>query len=276
MLVKIAAVQAQMGRRLTLEEKIHIFKQRPDFLCLPEYYLLDETVTDYHRAALNRADYIDYLQRLSDELSTCIVGGTVVEADAGKLYNTGYIIDRGTILASYRKRFPVPGELAKGISPGTEGIVTEVDGVRIGMMICGDVFYPHLYDEMRAQETDVIFVPTTSLYRPDDSLSQKKLRDRRYFLNGAQASCAYVIKVCGVGTIFSRPLQGRSLVAAPWGILAQVPMHEELQRRVLLTTVDIHELREFRRKAYTQQSESSAVEPPLGDYASVYFDRSRE
>ncbi|MBK7140704.1 MAG: carbon-nitrogen hydrolase family protein [bacterium] len=254
MLVKVVAVQAMMGGRITLEEKIHIFKQRPDFVCLPEYYLIDPTVTDYQRAALRQNEYLDYLCRLSDELHTCIVGGSIVEAAEGKLFNTSFVIDHGSILGKYRKRFPVPGELAKGISPGSDNLVVTLDGVRFAMMICGDVFYPHLYDELREAGADIIFVPTTSLYRPDDSLSQKKNRDQKYFLAGASQACAYVVKVCGVGEIFGRPLQGRSLIAAPWGILQQTTMYEESQSRILTTTLDINEVREFGQKLQASQA----------------------
>jgi predicted amidohydrolase len=253
MLIKVMAVQAHMGERLTLEEKIHIFKQRPDFVCLPEYYLIDPSITDYHRAAMCQPEFLDYLCRLSDELHTCIVGGTIVEADSDRLYNTAYVIDRGSILGKYRKRFPVPGELARGISPGQENLVITIDGVKIAMMICGDVFYPHMYDELRDAGADIIFVPTTSLYRPDDSLSQKRDRDHRYFLAGAAQARAYVVKVCGVGEIFGRPLQGRSLIAAPWGILQQTSMYEESQCRMLTATLDIAEVREFGHKLQTNQ-----------------------
>ncbi len=248
MLVKVVAVQAVMGGRLTLEAKIHIFKQRPDFVCLPEYYLIDHMVTDYQRAALRQNEYLDYLCRLSDELHTCIVGGTIVEAAEGHLYNTAFVIDRGSILGKYRKRYPVPGELAKGISAGSENFVMNFDGIRVGMMICGDVFYPHMFDELRNDGADIIFVPTTSLYRPDDSLSQKKHRDQKFFLAGAAQASAYVVKVCGVGEIFGRPLQGRSLIAAPWGILQQTTMYEEQQQRILTATLDIAEVREFGQK----------------------------
>jgi predicted amidohydrolase len=169
------------------------------------------------------------------------------------LYNTAYVIDRGSILGKYRKRFPVPGELARGISPGQENLVITIDGAKIAMMICGDVFYPHMYDELRDAGADIIFVPTTSLYRPDDSLSQKRDRDHRYFLAGAAQVRAFVVKVCGVGEIFGRPLQGRSLIAAPWGILQQTSMYEESQCRMLTATLDIAEVREFGHKLQTNQ-----------------------
>lgn len=255
-LVKIVAVQAQMGKRLSLEAKIHIFKQRPDFVCFPEYYLLDPDITDYQRAAVRQSDYLDYLNRLSDELQTCIVGGTVVEATHAALYNSAYLFDRGRELGVYRKRYPVPGELAKGIASGSANLVVEVDAVRVGMMICGDVFYPHLYDELRDERADIIFIPTTSLYRPDDSLSQKRRRDEKYFLSGASRAGAYVVKVCGVGQIFGRALQGRSLIAAPWGILQQTSMFEESQERMLTATLDIAEVREFGRKLQAGKTRS--------------------
>ncbi|MEW6052019.1 MAG: carbon-nitrogen hydrolase family protein [Candidatus Zixiibacteriota bacterium] len=248
MLTKIVAVQARMGRRLTLEEKMHIFKQRPDFVCLPEYWLIDETVEDFHRAALHASEYRDYLCRLSDELTACLVGGTIVEAEGDCLYNTGYVIDRGTILGKYRKRFPVPGEQAKGIQSGTENLVLNIDGINIAMLICGDVFHPQVWSELRALSADLVMVPTTSPFRPDDSLSQKKHRDQLYFVSGAEQAGAYIIKSCAVGTIFGHLLQGRSLVAAPWGILSRVDFGDEGSRRMLTLTLDIAELREFRRK----------------------------
>ena len=247
MLIKVVAVQAELGRPLSLEEKISIFKQRPDFVCLPEYFLVDNTMKDYHRAALKTHEQLEYLTRLSADLATCLVAGTVVEPDGDRLYNTSYIINRGNRLAAYRKRYPVSGELERGISPGSDMVVYDIEGVRIGLLICGDVFYPHLYEELADRKVDIVFIPTTSAYRPADSISQKRDRDRRYFLSGAETTGAYIAKVCGVGTIFGKPLQGRSLIASPWGMVTHVEAAFEHVPRVLTATLDIDEVREFRR-----------------------------
>jgi nitrilase len=247
MLIKVVAVQTELGRPLSLEEKIYIFKQRPDFVCLPEYYQLTPDHPDYHRAALSTPEHLDYLAHLSSDLGTCLIGGTVIEPDGDRLYNTCFIINRGNRLAGYRKRYPVPGELHKGISPGNQVVVYDIEGVKIGLLICGDVFYPELYRELAVRGADVIFIPTTSLYRPADSLSQKRQRDRRYFTSGAETAGAYVVKVCGVGSIFGKPLQGRSLVASPWGMISQVEPPSELGPRILTVTLDIDEIREFRQ-----------------------------
>jgi predicted amidohydrolase len=269
MLCKVVAVQSLMGERLSFEEKIHIFKQRPDFVCLPEYSLVNRAIGDYHRAALSYRENIEHLCRLSDELCICLIAGTIVEPEDGHLYNTCFVIHGGRVVGKYRKRRPVPGELAKGITPGTEPLVLEVDGVRIAVLICGDVFFPSLYQELREERVDLIFVPTTSLYRPDDSLSQKRFRDQKYFVDGALLSAGYVVKTCGVGEIFSRPLQGRSLIAAPWGILSQVSVADELGPRMLVRTLDIDELREFRRKYLRAASFEAAIEP--GERANIPF-----
>lgn len=246
MLIKVVAVQARMGARFNLAQRIHLFKQRADFICLPEYYLIDDQVSDFHRAALLRNDHLDYYQRLSDELSTCLIAGTLVEAENDRLYNTCYVFNRGEVLGSYRKRFPVPGELERGISPGSNQLVIEVEGVRIGIIVCGDVFYEQVYSELAESRVDLIFVPTTSPYRPADSISRKEYRDRIYYHSGAQTSGAFIVKVCGTGKLFGKPLQGRSMITGPWGMLNRVEFNEEQSERVLCETLSISELREFR------------------------------
>ncbi len=266
MLVKVVAVQARIGKPLGLQEKIHIFKQRPDFVCLPEYYLLDDSIEDYHRAALRKVEFLKYLERLSDELSTCLIGGTVVEAEQDRLYNSCYIFNRGLALGRYRKRFPVRGERAAGISPGSQNLVLDFEGTKLAVMICGDVFYPEVFTELAAAEVDLIFVPTTSPFRPDDSLSRKRDRDNRYFISGAEVSGSYVVKVCGVGAVLDKSLQGRSLIAAPWGVVSRVDLGGENQERILTATLDISDLREFRLKFRSRRvapadvAASSAIE----------------
>jgi len=251
MLVRVVTVQARLGEPFSLEDKIHIFRQRPDFVCLSEYCLFNDSVTDYQRAALRRNEFLEYFEKLSYQLSTCLISGSLVEAEAGLLYNSCYVFNRGTMVGRYRKRHPTDGEQDAGISPGYEELQIEVEGVRIGILICADVFHQELFSNYLEDQVDLIFIPTTSLLRPDDSISQKQYRDRKYFVAGANLSGSYVIKACGVGSIFGRPLQGRSLVAAPWGLVARVDFGREDRKQILSVTLDVTELREFRSKLHT-------------------------
>ena len=246
MLVKVVAVQARMGQPLTLEEKLCIFRQRPDYVCLPEYWSIDSKAADFHRAALFALDYRENLSQLSDELDTVLIGGSIVEAKNEALYNCAPVFDRGRAIGHYRKINPVPGETKAGINPGTDYVVLESGSIRIGLLLCSDVLCSRSYERLFALEPDIIFVPTISPYRPADSITTKRERDQKYFQNGAIKTGAYVIKVCGVGEFMGKPLQGRSLITSPWEILKRVNANSEGSARILSATLDIDEIRDFR------------------------------
>ena len=238
-----------MGQRLSFDQKLHIFKQRPDFVCLPEFWVLDNTVNDYQRAALSYPEYTEYLARLSDELATCLIAGTVVEPEGERLYNTCLVFDRGREVGRYRKMHPVEGETRKGFSRGSDVAVFEFDGLRVGLLVCADVLHQELYDRLAEEEPDIVFVPTISPLQEREPISAKRNRDRKYFRDGAIRASSYICKVCGVGTFNARPLQGRSLFAAPWGILKQIDYASEDKEQIMSLTLDIDELREFRHRA---------------------------
>lgn len=251
MLIKVTAVQTQLGHELSLEQKLHIFKQRPDFVCLPEYCMVHESDPDFSRAALKIKDNQEYLKELSFEFGTCLVAGSVVEGDKDSLYNSSYVYDRGNIVGRYRKLNPVDGELNSGILPGDKLFTTSIDGIKIAVLICADALNPDLFNLLFEQEVDLIFIPTTSPYRPAESKSEKFKRDNKIFLTAAQNSSAYIIKTCGIGTLFKKPLQGRSLIVSPWEIIKRVPTYAEDEPTILTATLDIDEIREFRGKRKT-------------------------
>ena len=248
MLVKVAAVQTYLGRKLTIEEKLFIFRQRPDFICLPEYCLIDPTALDFSRAALSSFDHMKYLRSLSDELSTFLVGGSIVEGEGDSLYNSTYLYNRGIFFGKYRKLNPVSGEVSKGILPGDRLFIDAFDGIRFAVLICADALNPHLFELLGEQDIDIVFIPTTSQYRPGESANEKHKRDRDIYWHGAEISGAFVVKTCGAGSLFGKPLQGRSLIAAPWGILERVDVFSEAAPAILTAILDIEELREFRAK----------------------------
>lgn len=253
MLIKVAAVQCRVGKRLTLEEKLHIFKRRPDFICLPEYSLIDSSVPDFLRAALTVRENLQYLKNLSNDFAACLIGGSVVEAEGDSLYNSSYLFDCGMEIGRYRKLNPVSGEVNKGILPGDKLFVIDVDDVRIAVLICADALNIGLFEVLGTKDVDIIFIPTTSPYRPGESKSEKRKRDEDIYLAGAQRADAYLVKTCAVGTLFGKPLQGRSLIAAPWGILERVNYYSEANECLLTAILDIEELREFRRKKKYQR-----------------------
>lgn len=252
MLIKVVAVQSQLGQKLTLEERLFIFKQRPDFICLPEYCLIDKTMPDYVRTALMVKENLEYLRYLSEAFSTCLVGGSVVEAQGDDLFNCAYLFNHGEKIGRYRKLNPVAGEIEKGITPGDKIFTATVDNVRISILICADALNLELFKLIARKNVDIVFIPTTSPHRPGELKMEKFRRDNEIFVRAAQASSSYIVKVCGVGSLFGKPLQGRSLIASPWGILSRVEPHAELSSCILTSIVDIDELRDFRERKQRQ------------------------
>ncbi len=246
MLVKVLAMQSRLGQPLRLEEKLHIFRQKPDFISLPEYCMVKETHLDFGRSALEIRENLEYLRNLSIEFSTCLIAGSVVEAESDSLFNCTYIFNRGDTIGRYRKLNPVSGETDAGILPGDKIFVSEIFGVRIAILICADALNIGLFEILGEKSVDIIFIPTTSPYRPVDTKSEKHKRDQDIYLAGARAAGAYVVKSCGIGNLFNRPLQGRSLIASPWDIIRRVPIFAEKDPAMLTSVLNIRELREFR------------------------------
>ncbi|MCI0405301.1 MAG: carbon-nitrogen hydrolase family protein [candidate division Zixibacteria bacterium] len=218
-----------------------------DFVCLPEYCFIPPDARSQVDTALDLKKNLETLAELSERLDTVLVGGSVVEEENGKFYNVCNAFDCGRLVGKYRKVNLYRREAGKGISTGNRYEVFEIGGLRVGLLICADVLFPESYRKLAESKPDIIFVPTTSPYRADDTIEAKEERDSDYFLAGAKTASSYVAKCCAVGSLLGGRLQGRSLLAAPWGILKRAPFQEEDRELVLTAELDLEELKNHRR-----------------------------
>jgi predicted amidohydrolase len=248
MLVKIALVQHQVGSPVGLDLKLHLFRKQPDIICFPEYWGATAALSSPEDLAQAWDHHKATMARLSSELSCTVVGGTGVVRGAEGLHNVAPVFDTGQCLGEYRKRHPTERELSRGIQPGSGYQVWAVGPMKMAVAICADCLKPEVFDDYAAAQTDLIFVPNASPHRPGESISDKFRRDDEIFVAGAKRSGAYVIKVCGVGALFGGRLQGRSLVASPWGVLHRVSPEEEDRTLVITVTLSLDELHEFRAR----------------------------
>jgi predicted amidohydrolase len=235
--MKVAACQQPLHEPLsdqTLQE-LHTFK--PDFVSLPEHYPLLKGLHDIHQAASVFIQRKRYLESVSAELSTVVVGGTLTESTAEGYYNTCYIFDSGNEVGSYRKVYPTAREQEAGVLKGSEFKMFEVHGIRVGVLICADVLFETSFKELLALRCEVVFVPTASPFRAGESVEEKFERDQSIFVEGARKLNCPVIKTCGVGTTFGHPIQGRSLIATPQGVLTRAEPHQENDQLILFATL---------------------------------------
>lgn len=248
MISRVVLCQLPLGQReLTLRQKLEIIKRGGDFVCLPEYFFVPPGASDFNAYAAEYERNVEYLAGLSRDLNVTVIGGSIVMKTPHGLHNSCFVFSRGYRIGSYEKVFPTVGEMEKGISPGESFRSWKIGGIRIGVLLCADVLHPECFDEMERQSADIIFVPTTSPYRPDDTPESKTKRDEGIFVRGAQAAKSYVVKTCATGAIFGKRLQGRSLIASPKGLSWNVFPESENSSLIYSYDLDIESVRSYRR-----------------------------
>lgn len=174
----------------------------------------------------------------------CAIAGNLIEAGpSGKLWNVGVAYENGVRVLEQRKIHPMPREAAAGVEGGAGVSVANVLGRPMGVLVCADILYPEVARVLALQGAEVLLNPVMSPYREADDT--KGARDA-IFVARAYDSGAFVLKAAG----FRRPekeragIAGRSLVAAPWGILAHYA--EEFQEEILFADLDFVRLARFR------------------------------
>lgn len=231
--IRVAACQQSLQEELTPDTLQQLGSFSPDFVSLPEHYPLPEDVQNIQQAAALFQQRKQYLRSLSEGLSTVLIGGTLTELTPEGYYNTCYVFDRGNEAGFYRKVYPTIREQEAGVLKGSEFKMFELRGIRVGVLICADVLFEESFQGLSALRCQITFVPTASPFRPGESFEEKFERDRSIFVEGARKMQCAVVKTCGVGTTFGHPIQGRSLIATPDGVLTRAEPHQEKESLIL-------------------------------------------
>lgn len=259
MVISVAVLQYPVGHPIEVEDTLHLFRRRPDFVCLPEYFSVSPQARSHADGAGSIDRHLASLAQLSRDLHCAVIGGTVAHPVADRYANIATVFDRGEVVGTYQKVNPVGREEERGIIPGRDYKVFDVRGVKVGILICADALAGDSFTAMKRLGADVIFIPTVSPFLEADTVFAKDRRDREIFVAGARQASAYVVKTCGVGTIFGGKLQGRSGIFAPWGILKRVESDSEQKKLILSENLDLDEIREFKQLADRRRQENRSA-----------------
>lgn len=142
----------------------------------------------------------------------------------GRIYNAALLIDReGRALANHRKTH-LFGDIDKNaFSPGDgPPTLAEIDGVKLGILICYDVEFPENVRLLALEGADLVLVPT-ALMAPYDFIAKSLVPARAY---ENQVFLAYANRI---GTERELDYIGQSCIIAPDGAdLARAGLGEEL------------------------------------------------
>jgi len=162
-IIQFAPVLGDLDATLIKLEKLFLKAQYADWVVLPELansgynfrnseeaFALGETIGD--------SRFLDFiiLQCQKYHLKVCT---GFCEREGTILYNSSVLVDEKGVLGIYRKLHLFMRE-KKIFEAGNLGApLFEVDGVRIGMLICFDWMFPEIWRKLAIEGADLIFHP---------------------------------------------------------------------------------------------------------------------
>ena len=244
----IAAV-VQMRNRATLREGLeaadaHVAAARDQgarLVLLPEYFFVPEGRLAVPELAREADTVKAYLQEASRRHGLALAGNVLETVEGGRVHNVAYAFHDGRQVGRQAKVHPMPNELQAGIAPADRFAAFQVGDVSAGFLVCADILYPESSRVLSLQGVDLLLNPVMSPHRAVGDVTQEA-RTALYIARAWDAA-AFVLKAGGFTG--DRRAVGRSLIAAPWGILARY--EDEWREQVLTARLDLSTLREFRK-----------------------------
>jgi omega-amidase len=233
-------IRPTLQRNLTAA-KAAILKA-PALIALPEYFAVPNCMADFNDAPKISKETcdktLDFLQEISALIGNIyLLGGTVLQEDGGKYYNTSTLWRNGVLVAKYKKINPIDAEVKAGVSRGCTPMVLDTDFGRLGMIVCADTFDPVLVKKVAELGAEIVTLPVAAMGThptvKGHPLTEGIARD-------------YGMFILKIGNVCSNMRGGRSAVIAPWGILGEVT--DAPEDSVLTAELDMQKLREYRER----------------------------
>ena len=113
--------------------------------------------------------------RMAKKYNLNIIAGSFIEKENDDNFNISTVIDsKGKIIYKYQKQNLLPfGFEKKYVSKGNKNRVMDLDGIKVGIIICRDLFYPELVKKLRLGGAEIVFVPSFWPKRSNDYARHK-------------------------------------------------------------------------------------------------------
>ena len=156
------------------EEKMKLGAlDKPDLFLLPEIFLVNDGPDAWTNPANMEEEGNETYRRLGAIARSygAYIAAPLLTRKDGVVHNSTVIFDRrGEPVFTYHKTFPTPGEIEKGVSPGTRTPPCfDADFGRVGMAICYDLNFQPLFKHYYEQGMELLLF---SSYFPGGLLLQ--------------------------------------------------------------------------------------------------------
>ena len=200
-------------------------ERHSDFICFPEYFACLEKNDSAYITGGFAEDEHPALQRftqLAIELGKWLLLGSLpIKISDDKVHNRSFLLDpSGDIAATYNKIHLFNVALKKGelyeesntVSPGNASTCCDLPWGKLGMTICYDVRFPHLYRHLANQGADFISVPAAFTATTGAAHWHVLLRAR-----AIETGCFIFAPGQSGRRPWGRKTYGHSLIVNPWG-----------------------------------------------------------
>ncbi|RBW70661.1 carbon-nitrogen family hydrolase [Bacillus taeanensis] len=215
--------------------------EKPDTVVLPEMWTTAYTLPELETIAdMNGEPTKSLLQELAIKHHINIIGGSIANNVDGEIYNSAFVVNRkGNVVYQYDKIHLVPmldePTYLKGGQKATE--VFELDGIKMGAIICYDLRFPELARSLALEGAQVLHI-----------LAEWPLARKSHWkhlqLARAIENQMYVVSANRVGTHDGVEFAGTSLVIDPWGdIVREGSVEKEETLTVLLDLEKVKQVR---------------------------------
>lgn len=204
---------------------------------LPEMWSCGYDYRNFTALAQETPRVLEFSQTLCQELQLVTVG-SLPELVDGKIYNTAYVIDRGEIVASYRKLHLFSAMYEdRHLGAGNHSLVIDTSVGRLGIAICYDLRFTELFRKMALEGAEIFCLPS-EWPKPRQEHWKVLLRARaienQLFMIGANC--------CGIQGRLD--FVGLSQIVSPLGNVLQ--MATESEDAELVATLDFTEMEKYR------------------------------
>ncbi|WP_026381309.1 carbon-nitrogen hydrolase family protein [Afifella pfennigii] len=203
-------------------------------------------------------------RKLAAELGVTLhIGSLALKAGGGKIANRAFLIaPDGEILARYDKIHLFDVDLPGGESwresntyaAGEAAVLADLPEGPIGLTICYDVRFPHLYRALAKAGAFMLTAPA-AFTRQSGAAHWHVLQRARAIENGA-----YMVSAAQAGRhADGRETYGHSIIVAPWGeVLAEAPGEGEA---VIVAEIDARNSAEARSRIPSLANERDFAPP---------------
>ena len=175
------------------------------------------------------------LRRLAAELGVWLLIGSAIvrsgRAGEGRAANRSFLVDSsGAITARYDKLHVFDIDLPNGeryresatVRPGDRAVAADTPWGRLGLTVCYDIRFPHLYRQLAKAGASMIAIPAAFTAPTGEAHWETLLRAR------AIETGAFVLAPAQGGPHEDgRRTWGRSTVVGPWGEIIAKADHDE-------------------------------------------------